>query len=178
MPSESQPVRIDFAQMPSVEFGGSLIGRAALAVAIDELKKGAQEIGGKNSGPWVRKYLNGMAVEGASWCAGFVSFCFANNGHPMPFNYTVSARDLLNQFKSKNWSYELGDGIAPEPGDILVWWRNGPENWQGHAGITHCFCDGSLFTIEGNRTTKVAGFAYNLKTMTNLLGFGRVPVAA
>ncbi len=168
-------IKPDFLQLPSIEFGGSAIGRAALAVAIQELKYGAKEIGGANSGVWVKKYLNGLAPEGSSWCAGFVSHCFAHSGLLIPFNYSMSARELLNQFKSKNWSYDRGSGTNPQPGDIVVWWRGSPDGWQGHTGLVHHYEDGILNTIEGNRTSKVAGFSYNFKTMRKLLGFGRVP---
>jgi hypothetical protein len=162
-------------QLPSIKFGGTAIGRAALAVAINELKSGAREIGGANSGEWVNKYLNGLAPEGSSWCAAFVSYCFANSGLAIPFQYSVSTRDLLNQLKNKNWSYHRESGIIPEPGDIVIWWRGSPESWQGHAGLVHHYEDGILHTIEGNRTSKVAGFSYKLKTVRKLLGLGRVP---
>jgi hypothetical protein len=144
-------------------------------VAINELKSGAKEIGGDNSGDWVKRYLNGLAPEGSSWCAGFVSYCFANSGFAIPFQYSMSARDLLNQFINKNWNYHRETGIIPEPGDIVVWWRGSPDSWQGHTGLVHHYREGIMHTIEGNRISKVAGFSYNLKTMRRLLGFGRAP---
>ncbi len=162
-------------QLPTIEFGGTAIGRGALAVAINELISGAKEFGGSNSGEWVKKYLNGLAPDGSSWCAGFVSFCFANSGFEMPFRYQVSARGLFNQFKVKNWSYKRENGTTSEPGDIVFWWRGSPGGWQGHTGIVHHFQDGVLFTIEGNRISKVAGFSYKMNPMSRLLGFGRVP---
>ena len=77
-------IQPDFMQLPSIKFGGSTVGRAALAVAINELTSGAKEIGGANSGLWVRKYLIELAPEGSSWCAAFVSYCFANSGFKIP----------------------------------------------------------------------------------------------
>jgi len=175
MASNSQPTSTDFTQLPSKDFGGSQIGRAALAVAIRELKSGAKEIGGNNCGLWVKKYLDGLAPEGSSWCAGFISYCFANSGFSMRFDYTVSARDLLNQFRNKGWCYNPNEKLAPEPGDIVVWRRTKPNSWQGHAGIVHHFHDGKLYTIEGNRSPKVDGFMYSYKGIKNILGLGRVP---
>lgn len=165
----------DFSRLPDQSFGGGQIGRMALRVAIDEMKAGAREIGHKNSGPWVLKYLNGLAEEGSLWCAAFISYCFANSGLPMPFNYTVGARELLNQFQQKKWNYLRSDNVTPEPGDIVVWWRGKPKGWQGHVGFVHHFHHETLYTIEGNRTSKVDGFTYNFKNMKKLLGFGRVP---
>ncbi|HEX2898064.1 MAG TPA: CHAP domain-containing protein [candidate division Zixibacteria bacterium] len=161
--------------MPDEKFGGGEIGRAALAVAIAELNAGAQEIGGNNCGPWVKKYLNGLAEEVSSWCAGFVSYCYFNSGFAMPFNYTVSARDLCNQFKANNWAFILNDSITPEPGDFVFWWRNHPQSWKGHVGLVHHSANGFLYTIEGNRTPKVEGFSHRLCQLTSLLAFGRVP---
>jgi hypothetical protein len=175
MTSDAQPAPTDFTQPPSHHHGGGQIGRGALAAAINELKSGATEIGGNNCGPWVKKYLNGLAPEGSPWCAGFVSFCFAHSGFSMPFNYTVSARSLLNQFRNKGWCYKTEDKITPELGDIIVWWRTQPDRWQGHAGIVHHFCNGTLYTIEVNRSSKVDGFIYNYKGMEKLLGLARVP---
>ncbi|MGH8015753.1 MAG: CHAP domain-containing protein [Candidatus Zixiibacteriota bacterium] len=166
---------IDFTHMPSLKFGGGNIGRAALAVAIEELNLGAREIGGKNSGPWVIKYLNGLAPEGSPWCAAFVSFCFAKSGLTMPFEYSVSARQLFNQFKLKKWTQAKSEIFTAEPGDIVVWWRGSPENWQGHIGLVHHCEHKWLHTIEGNRTARVAGFSYRITGLRRLLGFGRVP---
>lgn len=167
--------KCDFTGLPDEQFGGGLTGRAALAIAIEELKAGAQEIGGNNRGPWVNKYLNGLAEEGSSWCAGFVCFCYFNSGFPMPFQYTLGARELLNQFKSKKWIYQITDGLFPVSGDIVFWWRNHPQSWQGHVGIVHHCHEGTMYTLEGNRTTRVEGFKYYINDMKELLGFGRVP---
>ena len=175
MASDSQPTRTDFSQLPSINHSGSQIGRAALAVAINELNKGAAEIGGNNCGPWVKKYLNGLAPEGSSWCAGFVSYCFANSGLSMPFQYSISARDLLNQFRSRGWSYNPEQTVVPESGDIILWWRTKPNSWQGHTGLVHHYCHGRLYTIEGNRSAKVEGFIYNYRGMKRVLGLARVP---
>ena len=101
--------------------GGSERGRAAVAVAIDELKAGAGEVGGNNRGPFVRRYLNGLAPEGEDgpWCAGFLSFCFAQNPAGMPFGYTVGARNILREFKDNGWTQPPNSGYSPKPGDVV-----------------------------------------------------------
>jgi len=171
---EFAPWSLDFAVMPPKTAGGIPVGRAALAVAIAELQEEAREIGGNNRGLWVRKYLHGLAPEGNPWCAAFVSWCYAQHPGAMPFDYTLSARDLLNQFRRRGWAYDLAAGITPAPGDIVVWWRGQPSGWQGHAGLVYGCKDGMLYTIEGNRTARVQGFSYVLSRMEKLLGFGRV----
>ena len=160
---------------PSKTLGGSKWGRAALKMAIKEMKAGAKEIGGNNRGPWVRKYLDGLAPEGSSWCAAFVSWCYNLNPRGMPFNYSLGAREVLRQFKRKGWDYKVDAGVLPEPGDIVCWWRENYSGWKGHIGFVHKVEDGYLYTIEGNKKSKVSGCTYVLSRMEKLLGFGRVP---
>jgi hypothetical protein len=174
------PSAIDFATLPPPEAGGSALARAALAAAIGELDAGAGEVGGDNRGPWVEKYLEPTGLpEGNSWCASFVSWCYlqASSGDEsaMPFAYCPGARALLEEFKNKGWAYAPSSGFQPQPGDIVVWWREELEGWLGHVGIVHQLKDGMLYTIEGNRSPNVQGFSYVFSRMDQLLGFGHVP---
>ena len=166
---------IRYERMPHTTYGGTTWGRKALKAAIGELKAEAREIGGNNKGKWVRKYLNDLAPEGSSWCAAFVSWCFAQSGAPMPFKYSVGARDILTQFKKKGWVLPPSQGVEPQPGDLVVWWREKLAGWKGHIGLVHHVNDGILYTIEGNKSDRVQGFDYVLSRVTNLLGYGRVP---
>lgn len=59
------PVGVDFASMPAR--GGSPRGRAALKTGIDEMKAGSREIGGNNSGRFIKKYLGGILDPPANW---------------------------------------------------------------------------------------------------------------
>lgn len=174
------PFAVDCSKMPHETLGGSRVGRAALAMAIGEMNAGASEIGGNNSGPWVKKYLAPANVEeGNSWCASFVSWCFlnssGNNLTKMPFKYTPGARDLLSQLTVKNWTKKPDEGYFPLPGDIVFWWRVKADGWQGHVGFVHQCQDGMLYTIEGNKSPTVQGFSYVLSRMDKLLGFGHIP---
>jgi hypothetical protein len=63
----------------------------------------------------------------------------------------------------------------PEPGDIVVWWRDRKDGPLGHVGIVELRQGQSIQTIEGNRTAKVARFTYSLGRMPRLLGFVRIP---
>lgn len=173
------PSAVDFRTMPPPETGGSHIGRGALAAAIGELKAGAGEVGGNNCGFWVQKYLQPAGLgEGNAWCASFVSWCYlqASNGDKgaMPFAYCPGARNLLQEFKDKGWANAPNSGYQPLPGDIVVWWRESLEGWQGHVGLVHQLKDGMLYTIEGNKSPKVQGFSYVFSRMDKLLGFGHV----
>ena len=179
-PVVEPPSAVRYDRVPPAEMGGSELGRAALRVAIGELKSGAGEVGGDNAGPWVRKYLQPAGLdEGNSWCASFVSWCYfrscGSDKEKMPFPYSPGARALLSKFKSKGWASEPQSGYEPVPGDLVFWWRVSLQGWQGHVGLVHQVKDGMLYTIEGNRSPKVQGFSYVLSRMEKLLGFGHVP---
>ena len=171
---------IDFTKMPNSSYGGSKIGRQALKNALDEIKDGAREIGGNNRGPFVAKYLQPAGlVPPQFWCASFVSWCFlratGDDVESMPFDYSAGARNIFNQFKRKGWTFTSNNANdrLPEPGDIVTWWRVKADGWQGHIGLVHHYHRGFLYTIEGNRSSRVEGFDYKLIQMEKLLGFGR-----
>jgi hypothetical protein len=98
------PAGVRFDVMPAR--GGSRRGRAALEAAIAEIEAGAREVGENNGGPFVKKYLNGRLEPPANWCAGFVSWCFAQHPEGIPFRYTLGARDIRNQFQARGWLVE------------------------------------------------------------------------
>jgi len=157
--------------------GGSTAGRAALQAALNEMAAGAREVGADNAGPWVEKYLNRIIPPPADWCAGFVSYCYGAAPGGIPFPYTLGARRIREHFKARGWIYDPA-GTLPEPGDIVVWWREQPDGWKGHIGLVHHHAGGILHTIEGNKggfPAPVRRFDYVLGRIDRLLGFGRVP---
>lgn len=176
-PAMVQPAAIDFRTMPPKSAGGTALARRALEAAIGELKAGAGEVGGDNRGPFVRKYhsVTGVA-EGQPWCASFVSWCYleaaGQDRSKLPFRPTAGSRDLLRQLSNKGLAHRPGSGHMPAPGDLVFWWRESLNSHKGHVGIVHQVKDGMLYTIEGNRSPKVQGFAYVLGRMEKLLGFG------
>lgn len=174
-PPPAPAAGVDFTRMPAATAGASAKGLAALETAIGELRADAREIGGNNRGPFVVKYLNGLAPEGSSWCAAFVSWCFDQPRGTVPFPYTVGARDLLAEGRARGWAVPPGAAYPPKPGDVAVWWRVRADGWQGHAGLVHHAADGLLHTIEGNKAASVAGFTYVLSRMEQLLGYVHVP---
>jgi peptidoglycan hydrolase-like protein with peptidoglycan-binding domain len=165
------PTPVSTGGAMTVPAGGSTTARAALAVAVAEMNSGHGEVGGNNMGPHVAKYLNGIVGTPNDWCAG----CFKTSGQPMPFKYTVGARNILDQTKAKGWEVKPSSANPPMPGDIIVWWRQAPSSWKGHVGIVHSYQNGIVRTIEGNKTSQVGSFAYTLGAIDKLLGFARVP---
>jgi hypothetical protein len=148
----------------------------ALEIAKGELGKG--EEGVNNAGPVVEKYLHGLAEPPNNWCAAFISWCFYTavesmpSGFVMPFRYSLSARQIFNEFKKNEALVQ-----TPDAGDLIFFWRESIDSWMGHIGIVEDLTDdGWLNTIEGNRgyfPSKVRRYAYQWP-IPQLLGFGRV----
>jgi hypothetical protein len=179
-PAIAVPAAVDFTSMPTDSLGGSAVGRRSLQICIAELRAGAGEVGGNNRGPFVRKYLEPAGImEGSSWCASFASWCFLQASgavlEAMPFPYSPGARAMLHEFKHRDWAHAPGSAYVPLPGDLVFWWRVQAQGWQGHVGLVHQSLAGMLYTIEGNRSTKVQGFSYVMSRMDKLLGYGHVP---
>jgi hypothetical protein len=155
--------------------GASISGWNALQAAKAEIAAGAKEIGGDDSGPFCKKYLAVTGLnEGNDWCAAFVAYCF-DQGNPgaMPYKATAGARATLKAFKDKGWDYQASIDNPPMAGDIIVWWRGAITGWKGHIGIVSNYEHGIVYTIEGNKTSKVEGFSYTLGQIDKLLGFAR-----
>jgi len=159
-----------------------LLKELALEIAQDEIAAGACEQDENNAGPFVEKYLNGLAEPPANWCAGFISWCFWEasgkfSGNPdgsMPFEYSLSARAIYNEFRRV---HKIID--PPQQGDLIFFWRGSKDSWMGHIGIVFDvdLDSDNLITIEGNQgafPAKVKYCRYKLSAVPQLLGYGSV----
>ncbi len=142
---------------------------ATLAVGRQHLKEGPREIGGANSGPWVRVYMDGLQGEPQKWCAGFVCFLIAqaarNLGASMPFPRQVGVDELVQDAKASGRFIAegaLGSAMARQsklvPGCLFV--RRSPTDatdWV-HTGL-YVRGEGDTFrTMEGNTNGAVGGY--------------------
>ena len=92
-------------------------------------------------------------------------------GMDMPFEYTLSARNLFNQLKFYRQT-------IPERGDLIFFWRGSIDSWMGHMGFIFSRKGTNIITIEGNKgkfPSVVAKYAYTFGRITDLLGYVRVP---
>jgi hypothetical protein len=144
---------------------------ALISAATAEAAKKVREVGGKNAGPDVEKYLKCLGMsKGSPWCAAFVSWCvMQSRGLAKPPSWCSGSAVSLFQvagrsktcvkvtpvdadFKSKVkagyiWSRAQDDAAAAAA-------RKGA--WcQGHTGIVVKVDDIGWHTIEGN--TNAAG---------------------
>ena len=130
-----------------------------LKIAFNEL--GTEEIVGVEDNPEVLKYAKETGIQGITsdeipWCSTFVNWVANKAG--LQISGKANARSWLN----------VGAKVtSPEPGDVVVFWRESPESWKGHVGF---FLGASpdlkrVYCIGGNQGNRVSVSAYRMETV-------------
>lgn len=141
-----------------VNVHGKTFGEAVLIVAEQHLKELPREVGKANCGPWVRLYTRGNEGAAWFWCAGFVSYIYAQAAESMgiksPLDYTLSCDNFAAQAKSKGTFVSEKQALANKhgiaPGGIFLV-RRSAADWE-HTGIVESFINDKdgFDSIEGN----------------------------
>jgi len=130
-----------------------------LKIAFKEL--GTEEIVGNVNNPEVLKYAKETGIKGITsdeipWCSTFVNWVAWKAG--LQISKKANARSWLN----------VGIKVtSPEPGDVVVFWRESPQSWKGHVGI---FLGISIdkkrvYCLGGNQGNRVSVSAYRSNTV-------------
>jgi lysozyme family protein/peptidoglycan hydrolase-like protein with peptidoglycan-binding domain len=148
------PMRAALRPIPKVQRLGPLV----VAYAKQHLKRHPLEIGGPNTGPWVRLYTDGKEGKDFPWCAGFASFVVKQAadtlGVAAPFPRTLAC-DVM----AANAGSRFVPGSAPgaqarvRPGSIFLQLARANERRlfkYRHTGIVVSPGPTSMATIEGN----------------------------
>lgn len=130
-----------------------------LKFAFNEL--GVEEISGPQNNPEVLKYaretnIDGITSDEIAWCSTFVNWVAMKAG--LQRSGKANARSWLN----------VGLKVTdPEPGDIVIFWRESPQSWKGHVAIFLGISpDGSrVYCLGGNQGNRVSVSAYRLDTV-------------
>jgi uncharacterized protein (TIGR02594 family) len=130
-----------------------------LKIAFNEL--GTEEIVGEKHNPQVLKYasdtkIKGITTDEIAWCSTFVNWVAWKSG--LQYSGKANARSWLN----------VGTKVTiPEPGDIVVFWRESPQSWKGHVGIFmgFSFDKKRVYCLGGNQGNRVSVSAYRLDTV-------------
>ncbi|UGU16055.1 TIGR02594 family protein [Sinomicrobium kalidii] len=136
-----------------------------LQIATNEI--GVKEVSGSDANPQILKYAReagfpNYTSDETAWCSLFVNWVAFKAG--LEKSNSLSARSWLNAgFPVNN----------PEPGDVVVFWRESRNSWKGHVGIFLGFSsNGSrIYCLGGNQGNQVSVTA---KTSDKLLGFRRL----
>ena len=96
------------------------------------------------------------------WCSIFVNWC-------------AEKADLKGTGKAnaRSWLLAGSPTINPEPGDIVVFWRDRIDSWKGHVGIFLGYSKNTtrVYCLGGNQGNQVSISAYPTNTV---LGFRRL----
>ncbi len=137
-----------------------------LQIAIAEL--GEKEISGPQDNPTIVNYAKEAGFswvddDETPWCSIFVNWVAKKAG--------LKASGKAN---ARSWLLEgLNVDTAPEPGDVVIFWRGSPDSWLGHVGFFLGFSiDGErVYCLGGNQGNQVSISAFS---MDNVLGFRRL----
>jgi hypothetical protein len=150
----------------------SLLGEAALKVAIAELGRG--EVGKNNEGPDIDRYRRGGS--GGPWCAAFVSYCLEEGAKAGGFTWTVPRSHNAKRLFANCLKH--GTKVArPMARDLVLWHRGAAGARTGHIGIVSRVDGSSFRSVEGNRggfPSKVREYEHEIGEAL-LLGFCRLP---
>lgn len=130
-----------------------------LKIAFGEL--GTEEIVGDNHNPEVLKYaketgIAGVTTDEVAWCSTFVNWVAHKAG--LQKSGKANARSWLN----------VGTKVTvPEPGDVVVFWRESPQSWKGHVGIFlgYSIDKKRVYCVGGNQGNRVSVSAYRVDTV-------------
>lgn len=131
---------------------------------------GVKEISGRKNNHAIIKYAEETGITGISndeipWCSTFINWCCKKAG----LEYTGKAN-------ARSW-LDIGSNIYdPLPGDIVVFWRNYIQSWQGHVAIFLGFSKSgnNVFVLGGNQNNMVNITEYSFD---KVLGFRRLSSA-
>lgn len=134
---------------------------------VAESQLGVREYSGVGQhNPVIVKYSDeigygGIVDDETAWCSIFANWCALKA--ELPRSGELNARSWLDVGE------EVGD---PEPGDVVVFWRDSRESWKGHVAFFQSFTDdGNIAVLGGNQGNRVCVLPY---ARERLLGYRRL----
>lgn len=137
-----------------------------LKIAANEL--GTKEISGSEHNATIVGYAQAAGFtwvndDETAWCSIFVNWVAMQA--ELPRSEKANARSWLT----------VGEDVtnAPEPGDVVVFWRESPASWKGHVALFLGFSSDKkmVFCLGGNQGNSVSIAAYPASTV---LGFRKL----
>ncbi|UAW08075.1 hypothetical protein [Myxococcus phage Mx4 ts27htf-1hrm-1] len=136
--------------------GATRLGQVVAALALQHAKQHPREVGGPNSGPWVRLYMDGNQGAAWAWCAGFATFVVRQAAQVLaltcPVTRTYSC-DVLAQDAQRTGRFlaqpDSDSARAKVTPGCLFLRRKAPGDWD-HTGVVVGREGDVLHTVEGN----------------------------
>ncbi|MFT5779184.1 MAG: hypothetical protein ACI837_002141 [Crocinitomicaceae bacterium] len=103
-----------------------------------------------------------IKTDEAAWCSTFIGYCAKQAG--LEYSKESLAQSWLNFGK------EIKD---PVPGDLVIFWRDGPTSWKGHVAIFLGFDEltKEVICLGGNQSDSVCISQY---AIDRVLGYRRL----
>jgi hypothetical protein len=134
---------------------GTTAGQAIVNLVRNEIGV-AEQPPGSNDSPRIAQFRQATAGSGVGpWCAYFTSWAAREAGVPLGDNGQGFGRvdDVYAWAQKAGKAIPNGEGVRPEPGDLIV--------WDEHIGVVESVgADGTINTIEGNSSDKVSQRSY------------------
>lgn len=127
---------------------------------------GLKEIKGSVHNPKILEFFKAannswVKDDETAWCAAFMAYCLEEAG--------FDSTNKLNARSYLSWGVETK---TPKIGDIVVFWRDSINGWQGHVGFYIGETDTTIKTLGGNQSDMVNISEY---PKAQLLGYRLVP---
>lgn len=155
---------------------GKSVGKLVVAYARQHLKQHPREIGGPNSGPWVRLYMDGNEGAPWAWCAGFACFVLKQAtktaGVAMPIVPSFGVDQLAFSAKDRDRFIKgtSQNRRKVRPGALFLSAKDVPNDWS-HVGIFVSASGESFTSIEGN--TNDEGSFEGFEVCTRIRGWDK-----
>lgn len=138
-----------------------------LSIALTQYK--VREFIGSGHNPQVLKYFDATRFEGQSWitdetawCSAFMNWCAEHSG-----------LEKSGELNARSW-LEIGEKVeVPQPGDVVILWRESKTSWKGHVGIYVNEKGSSINVLGGNQNNEVNISPYPKE---QLLGYRRLGI--
>ncbi|MEA4966257.1 MAG: CHAP domain-containing protein [Oscillospiraceae bacterium] len=120
---------------------------------------------GTKYGAWWSTVI-GSDFSTMPWCAMFLTWCLNQAGSTTAyFSSSALCSSWLSNLKSGqngNAAYAFGSGYVPRPGDLIfVGYKNGTTD---HVGLVTAVDATTIYTVEGNYSSKVSNVTYDRST--------------
>ncbi len=135
--------------------GSKNLRQMVVAYAERHLAQHPREVGGENSGPWVRLYMKGLEGPPWPWCAGFATFILKQAADTLgvtpPLPQIFGCDSLAGQAEKQGFLLRPKSpaDYAKVAAGTLFLVRKSPYHWQ-HIGIVAQVLGDAMVTIEGN----------------------------
>lgn len=110
---------------------------------------GLKEIPGEQNNPVIVKFFHEIGHtwvqdDETSWCSAFINYLAKKNGY-----------EYSGELDARSW-LAIGEQMTiPNPGDIVIFWRESLSSWKGHVGFFIRDDGTNIYTLGGNQNNMV-----------------------